>query len=1052
MKEIKYDEIILYYYKSFVDKNGISRLASKHSGSFTLRQFLLCGKGDLNFINIIKELRNKEYHSAEYNKLKESLPLFWLCGKSNSGYRRKSDITIKYNIFSIDIDKKDNAKLFEDNDIEILKDDLFNQIPSCFCAMKSAGGLGIVLYLLLDDNLSVRNEKQYFNYFCELFNNAGINIDTQTNDILTRARYISYDENILMRNEVEPFKLPDTYIKKYIKDKKENKKELKEYEIKNIDDIQYLNSIRRYKYCYTLKKLFGKKQAERITKEIYDLKYNGTSDRNEAYNHIEASCRNDTEYIDEGIYKELQILGIVEKEEVIEEHNDIIELKDNEYMYDKKDIILNKLVPGINMEIAPTGTGKTEFWNMLREYDKYKICVVEPFTSVVDGKYDKEKTNIAAGIGNRIDNEAEYTATNYLKFIWGVKNNIQKYDYLVIDESHLIGMQDYRAENLIEFINAVNIYMEKYPDSKIILQTASPSNEDFFFNIKNTITIKKDVKKFVQIHYTHSLVYKGTVEEGDKLIEDYKEDIIKTIMFYTRMYRNEGRKVYIYWGSGGITDMKIYQKAEKLINFDNTAIYHTRNKGNEDMEYITNEKKMGKYDILMTSCYFSVGCDLNDECNAAIIIIGNNPYQEDEQVIGRFRKSRNIKVNIILNDNKVPYVDVSKILEAKEQCARLINDAKDLRTNSLIKKYTRNDAISLKAYIECSKYYFSDLERKFEYYKTKNYNLVNEINIELENGKRLYYNIYERTKDGVMPMLYLIDYKEESIKQIIKDRKNLINTIKENIYKELLNDETFELGEIIEEAKDKPALQDWLLALQMIKNYYNIKTFLQNIKKEYVFRITKTKLNDLIHLKIKKDKNEVDNVEVMIIEKLCDVYDNISDKEMIEIYIALYYCLWCKFYEEQNNYTYDMVKVQLAYPVYKEWSKRIFNIINVNKEVRDYFLNYDTKTYLNEDSASYLFLKDIIEEQQFNEIKKDYEIFVNKYIHKTCYKQFIEYIIKLKFGKKEEIKKESGKTGGKIGGKKGKQITIDGKVYETIKDAAKQLGISRQGLYKRLKG
>ena len=147
-----------------------------------------------------------------------------------------------------------------------------------------------------------------------------------------------------------------------------------------------------------------------------------------------------------------------------------------------------------------------------------------------------------------------------------------------------------------------------------------------------------------------------------------------------------------------------------------------------------------------------------------------------------------------------------------------------------------------------------------------------------------------------------------------------------------------------------------------------------------------------------------------------------------------------------------MMKVQLAYPVYKEWSKRIYNIINVNKEVRDYFLNYDTKTYLNEDSASYLFLKDVIESQQFNEIKKDYEIFVNKYIHKTYYKQFIEYIIKLKFGKKEEIKKESGKTGGKTGGKKGKQITIDGKVYETIKDAAKQLGISRQGLYKRLKG
>ena len=189
----------------------------------------------------------------------------------------------------------------------------------------------------------------------------------------------------------------------------------------------------------------------------------------------------------------------------------------------------------------------------------------------------------------------------------------------------------------------------------------------------------------------------------------------------------------------------------------------------------------------------------------------------------------------------------------------------------------------------------------------------------------------------------------------------------------------------------------------------------------------------------------------MIIEKICDIYDEIDDKEMIEIYIALYYCIWCKFYEEQNNYTYDMMKVQLAYPVYKEWSKRINNIINVNKEVRDYFMNYQTTTYLSDDSPSYLFLKDVIEAQKINEIKKDYEIFINKYIHKTYYKQFIEYIIKLKFGKKEEIKKESGKTGGKKGGKKGKQIIIDGKIYDTIKAAAEQLGISRKTLYKRIK-
>lgn len=1045
---IKYDDILLYYYLSVKGKDGKKFIHSKYDGIFTLGQFLNGRKGKQSYVEDIERLREAEYHSKEYNEIKKRLPLFWICAKSLSGYRRKSDITTNYNIFSIDVDYQDNKELFDKYGIDIIKNDLFEQIKSCFCAMTSCGGQGIVLYILLD-NVTTKNEKQYFAYWEQTFKDAGINIDTQTKDILTRARYISYDKDKLLREDVEPFKLPNNFIKKYIKDEKRH---IDNYEINSREDIKYLDNVRRYKYCYTLKKLFGKEAAERITKEIYDIYYNGTSDRAEAYHHIEASCANNTEYIDENIYRELILLGII-KEDIKNESLMTIELKENEegnqWVYDYKDKILNFLTIGVNSIVAPPGSGKTEFWNQLSINDNKRICVVEPFTSVVDGKYDKNTTNIAAGLGNLIDNEAHYTATNYLKFTLGVKNNIQRYDYLVIDESHMLGTQDYRAAGLLEFIEAVKTYMKKYPDSKIILQTGTPANEDIFFNINKTIIIKKEIKKFVQIHYTITNVYKETKkdDEGNN-VEIYENNKIKTILHYARMYRNEGRKVYIYWGSGSISDMKNYAKAENILNEENAAIYHTRNKGNEDMEYITKERKMGKYDILMTSCYFSVGCDLNDESNTAIIIIGNNPYQEDEQVIGRFRKSKNIKVNIILDNNIIYKHDVSKILQLKEENAILINESKNIRNkSSLLKKYSRDNEIYLTAYIECSKYYYSDLERKFEYYKEKNYNVVNIIRQELVNGKEIIYEVCENTKEGIMPVVYLIDYKEDTLRQIIKDRKNLIQNIKEDIYNELICDNELDLMNIKESSKDKPSLTDWIDALIMFKNHYNINEILNKIDKKTILALSKTKMNDLIHFKIMLEKNKTDYVEENIIKKIIEIYDGLEDKNYIEIYMALYYCMWCQYFEEDKNYTYDMMKVHLTYPVYNEWRTRILNIVKVNKDIREYILNYKNNNELDILSPSYIFLKDIIENETIESIKNDYEIFKNKYIHKTYYKKFIEYIVRLKFGTREE--KQSIK--GKNGGKKGKEITIDGKVYETIKDAAEQLGISRQALYKRLK-
>ena len=1041
--KIDYDDIILFYYECYEP----GKLSPYKSGQFTLRQFLYGGKKGM-YCDKIDALRTEEYHSAAYNKIKEELPLVWLCGRSDSGYRRLSDITKKYNIFTIDIDRKDNKKLFDENGIEVVKYDMFRQIDSCFCAMLSAGGQGIVLYLLLDDNLNKSNQEQYFKYWEKVFGDAGIKIDDDAKDILTRARFVSYDKNILIRDEVEPFKLPDTFISSY--KKKERKKD--DVDIANINssaDIAYLDSKRRYLYCYTLKELFGKEQAETLAKKIYDMFYNGTSDKQEAYKHIEASCKNDTSYIDNVIYRELEVLGIVK------ETKKAISLEENEYLYDKKDDILDFFSFGINMMDSPPGTGKTEFWNQLKRETNYRICVIEPYTSVVEGKYDKDITNIAAGLGNFIDNEAEYTAANYLKFTIGQLKSMNRYDFIVIDESHLIGMQKYRADDVLSFIDALNSYIEKYPDSKIILQTGTPSNEDFFFEIKKKLVIDKKLKKFVQIHYTHSMIYDKTEENDNGVIVDkYKDNVLDVVMHYTKLYRDEGRKVFIYWGTGGIDKMKAFKEAQKKLNSENVAIYHKKNTGSEDMEYITKNKMMGKYDILMTSCYFNVGCDLNDECATAIIIIGNNPYQEDEQTIGRFRKSNNIKVNIIVDDTKIPNVDVSKLLEHEIGKGIILNKTKDFRNKSIINRYSANEYVKLKAYINCSEFYFSNLKRKFDFYKSKGYSLVNEIEYNEEGN---YYEILENTEKGLMPMLYLIDNKDDVLRKEIKKRSNNIRQIKNKIYNILLNDpNSIDLYSMLDANIDKPKLNDWIEAILMIKNHYDLKELLNTVDKKIVLKLSKKKMNDLIHLKINIEQNKCDFVEYEIIKKLISIYDNIKDKKLIDVYIILHYCIWCMYYEENNDFTYDIVN-RLAYPVFNQWSDKIKNILAVQKEVREYILNFKKVEVIDNNSASYMFLKDVIEiECNLKKIDDITELYKNKWIHKTYYMEFIKRTINFRYGKaKEEAGslggKKGGKIGGKIGGKKGRRIKIGGVVYDTVKDAAEKLGITRDGLYKRLK-
>ncbi len=656
-----------------------------------------------------------------------------------------------------------------------------------------------------------------------------------------------------------------------------------------------------------------------------------------------------------------------------------IKMQNDEYLLDYKDLILNSLQPGINFLKVNTGGGKTTFWDVVRP----NAIIIEPFGSIINDKYDEE-VHKAAGPGKKIDINEKYQVSNYWRFIDFVNYENKFYEYIVIDESHLVGMQGYRnrqnnGHSMIDFLNALNVYTIQYPETKIILQTATPSNEFYFFNIKNKLTFNKNLLANVNINYDYIQFL------NDK--DEYVDNIYASISHLVNKMHNEGRKVMIYWGSGGVSVMKAIQKTIKTLKGLKCAIYHKRNEKSYDMDYIHEEKKIGKFDVLICSCYFSVGCDLNDEEDAGIIIVGNNPVQEDAQCVGRFRISKDIDVHILTDKiSGIRKVDVSKTLLRMQKKIRIENEICDLRNNTILTPMCDMDDIDKFSYMECSRDYFCDLERKFEIYKELGYNINNIISKEWdENSKCFFYDICENV-DGIdMPCITLVDEGLQDIKDEIKRYYKTNEEVMLDLYSKFCNGER-NFKEIKSSLNDRPKVQDWVKIIEIFSKHYDLNYMLQNFTEESMMSITHEKLKELLKWKMKLNKGKYDKIEKLLIDNLIYNYDNSKEaKKDIQVWMLLYYCIWISQSEERIDHRYDTDSKRIFF-IWDQWYKRISSILFVNADIRNYILNYG----INDEEVIFStipdFLKDIYTKPDIDEAIKTY---MNNQIYKNDIKKFL---------------------------------------------------------------
>jgi hypothetical protein len=131
------------------------------------------------------------------------------------GENRTTNNVIQYNnIMCLDVDEEDNKVLFAKYDIEYIKQKIF-ELNFVYCVCLSCRGKGFYFLVPIPDSKDI--DIYYTSMYYKL-KKYGINIDKHCKDI-TRIRFGSYDENILVKRDCE-IKIFDEVSEEQINEKK----------------------------------------------------------------------------------------------------------------------------------------------------------------------------------------------------------------------------------------------------------------------------------------------------------------------------------------------------------------------------------------------------------------------------------------------------------------------------------------------------------------------------------------------------------------------------------------------------------------------------------------------------------------------------------------------------------------------------------------------------------------------------------------------------------------------------------------------------------------
>lgn len=458
----------------------------------------------------------------------------------------------------------------------------------------------------------------------------------------------------------ELFKRWEWFSEEHEEDIEINVKEAKPLEVDTHNKCHYKHH-ERWRLANTLVKLYGLPVGTRYlrmicTNDIHTKEIQAdcvTSSRHQKPVDVWAVNRLNTHHgfkikldIDSGESKdEDDVMSVMGKVELIDSPTAIKESKfykefnitKTQYLGDIKDELLKNL-GRITLIEAGAGVGKTEMVKSLVR-DGKKVIMVMPFTSTIKSKVEnvddwyyaygnrKVKLDGSKGLAMTID---KFSHLNLMDIKdWG-------FDYIFIDESHLLFQSEYRPimPKVIEMICNTEV--------PIILMSGTPIGETIFFeDIIHLKVIKEETRqKEFRVVITdtpgHKLYY---------LCEAMAKDIV------------EGRRVLFPTNKGTIFKEQIHAGLKEILEskyawFEelNVNYYKKSNAGEGFMDDINIKKTISNTHVLLCSTYLSVGVDILDKYKFNIYFDELWMPQEVEQFANRLR-ANDLYINLFIAKN-----------------------------------------------------------------------------------------------------------------------------------------------------------------------------------------------------------------------------------------------------------------------------------------------------------------------------------------------------------------------------------------------------------------
>ena len=294
-----------------------------------------------------------------------------------------------------------------------------------------------------------------------------------------------------------------------------------------------------------------------------------------------------------------------------------------------------------------TVTHNTEYIKTLAK-DGKRVLLVLPYVSVIKNKIETDPTimhDFECYYGSKDITKMDYginAVTTFDKFSKSSYERIAKmFDYIFIDESHLLFTSSYRIESTSASVKKLkDLFWISSNDpyaAKICLLTGTETGESYFFG---------DVSNIIRVSKT-SLQKTMEYMICDDLLDSQTRMADKVYQLLTTGY-----KILVPTNKGEIYTEKLMGMIHHLMQRPVKYGYYKRSNTDQEIcQLINNENTIGNYELVFCTNYLSVGVDINDKFEAdgsglskttqkfASIYLGPFAGYEIEQFNARIRKT-----------------------------------------------------------------------------------------------------------------------------------------------------------------------------------------------------------------------------------------------------------------------------------------------------------------------------------------------------------------------------------------------------------------------------